>query len=529
MKNFSITGVLCMFLSFFVFPGKSETLDSHLSSFWDELEEVQERQNARELDAFAAQRSGVYQFGRQQQTVRDFPLFPHNYVFPNRNAIRLPQLQDTGAYTNEDLSAAISRFLAEGEIDNLLPDRTIQGYSWPVPVTCSDPDGCDAITDSDDLFHILNVNGRALYQQGLAHARLTQHQNHLSEYLSLKETVGGIFNQYEAARRLLCVELSFEIPLSGQSSAANGLEQAFQICESENNFAYLLAEARDGEGPVWLQDTARRFPYEMNIAWAVFGPHWQDLKGVDDDDNILFHTDREFGLPEWLMTITGTVIIRRQAGEPKVISIPGLGITDNAIDQLVFGQRSAQYRLKCRDADTDNQCLTPRVIITGNLATAENSLFSFINEELENLVSTTATANQNFVNRTYLPVYRIMEAINTLPVNNHVREREKLAEIIAIDIALDYLENMLKLVHARTQTDILAELQLVQNWVSQVEQYLEQIHQQREQNYHRIMSGFSYLEHFQKREENPLLFSGTRHNAVTEILSLSSRPVAVGN
>ena len=146
-----------------------------------------------------------------------------------------------------------------------------------------------------------------------------------------------------------------------------------------------------------------------------------------DDDNILFHTDREFGLPEWLMTITGTVIIRRQAGEPKVISIPGLGITDNAIDRLVFGRRSAQYRSKCRDADTDNQCLTPRVIITGNLVAAENSLFSFINDELENLVSTTATANQNFVNRTYLPVYKIMEAINTLPVNSRIREREKLA------------------------------------------------------------------------------------------------------
>ena len=62
-----------MHVFIFVFPGKSETLDLHLSSFWDELEEVQERQNARELDAFAAQRSGVYHFGRQQQTVRDFP------------------------------------------------------------------------------------------------------------------------------------------------------------------------------------------------------------------------------------------------------------------------------------------------------------------------------------------------------------------------------------------------------------------------------------------------------------------------
>ena len=129
--------------------------------------------------------------------------------------------------------------------------------------------------------------------------------------------------------------------------------------------------------------------------------------------------------------------------------------------------------------------------------------------------------NANFVNRSYLPVLKIMTVFNALPQAQRQRERRELAEIMATEYALDYLENILTLVKQHTQRQMLADLQIIQNWSDELDGYLNQVSERRQQNYYRLTSGLQYIQHLQNREDRPRLFTGNSEDAVQELLNRS--------
>ena len=61
----------------------AETVNGNLTSFWDELENWQEQKhtNQSEADAVSSQRSGLYYFGDQQQSVPALRLYPESHDF----------------------------------------------------------------------------------------------------------------------------------------------------------------------------------------------------------------------------------------------------------------------------------------------------------------------------------------------------------------------------------------------------------------------------------------------------------------
>ena len=498
----------------------AETVNGNLTSFWDELENWQEQKhtNQSEADAVSSQRSGLYYFGDQQQSVPALRLYPESHDFEDseyRLAPLLPSRFDPDEIVVDPAldSDAIGDFLSR----NIAPSGQ-RSYSVPEQRTYYDEDAneLDDLTEKQvqaDIFHIINETGQALYQQGIAQAVLSQsqntYQNRLAEYLTLKQTVGGALHEYESARKLLCIEMAFQIDIGG--GVADTLEEAFTSCGREVNFANYLEMARAGQpGLGWLKDAADRFPYNMNIAWALYTSHWQDLTDISNADNPL-QSGNEYELAEWLMTITGTVIISRQTGPPRMISIPGTGITDNVMDRLIFGRAGGfYYQLSCEDDET--QCLKPEAELSGDTLT--RPVFERVSDALD-------TLEPNFVNRTYLPVLKIMAVFNALPETQKDRERRKLAEIIATEYALDYLENLLVLARQRTQQQLLADLQIVQNWADELDGYMEQISERRQQNVYRLTSGLHYIQHLQNREDRPRLFTGNSEDAVQELLNRS--------
>lgn len=490
----------------------AETIDGHLTSFWDELESWQEQKQTvqSESDTVESQQSGLYHFGDQQQSVPAFELYPNNYSLEDDIHRLLPFSAARNRYTTAPIPDALNS--NERDLFLSLPqqDGTPREYG-----VVTDPNLTNVTSKQvqADIFHIINETGQALFQQGIAQAELSKHQNRLAEYLNLKQIAGGAFHQYESARKLLCIEMAFQIEVNGNSKAAT-LEEAFEFCRSEQNFVDYLEVARNGGSAVsrWIQDAAQHFPYDMNSAWYIITSHHKLQSGA------------EYGLPEWLMTITGTVIISPplNGNPPRMLSIPGTGVTDNVMDRLIFGKQSAQYLLEC---DETNKCLLPKVNITRQSEPiAENSFFSQTDEALRKLVEQDPSQrenNANFVNRSYLPVLKIMTVFNALPQAQRQRERRELAEIMATEYALDYLENILTLVKQHTQRQMLADLQIIQNWADELDGYLNQVSERRQQNYYRLTSGLQYIQHLQNREDRPRLFTGNSEDAVQELLNRS--------
>ena len=149
----------------------AETVNENLTSFWDELESWQEQKhtNQSEADAVSSQRSGLYYFGDQQQSVPALRLYPESYNFED-SEYRLSPLLPSRFSPNEIAvdpaldSDAVGDFLSR----NIVPSGQ-RSYSVPEQSTYFDEDAneLDDLTEKQvqaDIFHIINETGRALYQ-----------------------------------------------------------------------------------------------------------------------------------------------------------------------------------------------------------------------------------------------------------------------------------------------------------------------------------------------------------------------------
>lgn len=148
----------------------AETVNENLTSFWDELESWQEQKhtNQSEADAVSSQRSGLYYFGDQQQSVPALRLYPESHNFEDSEYRISPLLR---RFNPGDIAVepaldgdAIGDFLSRNIASPI--SRT---YMVPEQSTYYDEDAneLDDLTEKQvqaDIFHIINETGRALYQ-----------------------------------------------------------------------------------------------------------------------------------------------------------------------------------------------------------------------------------------------------------------------------------------------------------------------------------------------------------------------------
>jgi len=562
--------------AFFLFSPAvhADRVDDALSTFWSSLGEWQKEHKDQQLDAFSSQEEGYYQFGRLQQAVPPLPSYPNGYGFKARALPSLDKLP-TDAYSYKDNFAAgpASGARPNNSIDYL--GITPPSFSNGINIKRGNPNSgilrvpSGASASETDILRMLNYNREMNYRLARRQANLmsglNQQQIYMLEYQSLRESSATSISQYESARKLLCVEMALAISSKNSTSKkifgafiipensypVTTLEEAFILCteggqprsgrviSSDIVFNRMIAAARDpslvsGSFTVdpWLTTAAKRFPYDMNLAWDLFTRRWEELVSDPVYVNAGFinplgvdttNFANNYWLAEFLMTVTGTVIFSWESNQVKFTAIPGRGVTDAVMDRLVFGKQSGQFSLSC----ANDKCLDVSVDIGGNAKPASTiNLYQQVLDDLHLLDNpavdnSTLDDSQNFVNRTYLPVKRILATFSSLPKEQRDAERQKLAEIIATEYAIDFVENTVKIAIERAQSQLVSELEIVTEWQRNLEQILAQIQQRRQELHNRLISGLQYVQFVQKREQNTELLSPLQHVTVNRIIQLT--------
>lgn len=193
---------------------------------------------------------------------------------------------------------------------------------------------------------------------------------------------------------------------------------------------------------------------EFNLAWKVLGKINLDFN--DNGTNInpfgsiggLSNDDRQT-LKEIMMTLSGTVIHKKNGTSFQQMTLIGKGDAESFLTALMRGGKITYY--KC---DAGNKCLNPTET---ELVLAENeALYAKIRAILEGLVSkiqadrgdqVATEAEMSLVNATTLPVYKIINVTTAYQKGRAPISIGEYAEIIAFDVVYKYINDVFDAFH----------------------------------------------------------------------------------
>lgn len=234
--------------------------------------------------------------------------------------------------------------------------------------------------------------------------------------------VGGVWPQTDASSQLLCNAMGKELGLVSdwaQSRQKCGSEQQRETTNAKKN---QKPEFRDVLGD------------EFNIAWKAL-----------QKNSFLAHDPQ---LAEFFMTISGTILSRRQGQTMEVKVLPSKSGDANLITALVQGNVPVEI-YKC-DNYGESQCLNPtsqRVTIPDSKALhgrVQKLLLSISDNVRED--KALSVEQKAFVNSTMIPVLKIIAVESAFKGGGAPLNIANFSEAIAHDILLQYLDEVMAVV-----------------------------------------------------------------------------------
>lgn len=234
--------------------------------------------------------------------------------------------------------------------------------------------------------------------------------------------VGGVWPRTDASSQLLCNAMGKELGL------ASDWAQSRQKCGSEQQRERI--NARKGEKAEFKDVLGDEF----NMAWRAI------------QKNSFLARDSQ--LAEFFMTISGTILSRRQGRKMEMKVLPSKSGDANLITALVQGNVPAEI-YKC-DHYGEAQCLNPT---TQRITLPEtNALHGRIQKLLlsisDNVREDKALSEEQkaFVNSTMIPVLKIIAVESAFKGGGAPLNIANFSEAIAHDILLQYLDEVMAVV-----------------------------------------------------------------------------------
>lgn len=243
------------------------------------------------------------------------------------------------------------------------------------------------------------------------------------------QLVGGLAPKTQASSELYCS--SKGLKLGRFTDYADAKHQ----CQDDRKRTR-VDQARDAE----FKDTLGE---EFNLVWKA-------IQG-----NAFLREDQETG--EFMMSLSGSIISKKERDTPRMKYLPSL-ITNPQFMKAIIGAGLAKgddnTRIKIYRCDEGEMCLNPfekkDVLVKGTntlIQRVQKMVLGLYKKVREDKAPT--DEEKGFVNATSIPILRIL-AINAAYKNDaHPISLPELVEIIAYDILLSHITNILNLILER--------------------------------------------------------------------------------
>lgn len=236
------------------------------------------------------------------------------------------------------------------------------------------------------------------------------------------QLVGGLAPQTQASTELYCSSKGMKM------GAFTDYADAKHQCQTKEKRGHV----RGGDDPEFKDVLGDEF----NLVWKAI------------QENAFLAGDKE--VAELVMSLSGSIVSKMEGETPRTKHLPSLAVNPQFIKGLIGVTKESSF-VKIYQCDEKTKCLNPftkkSVFITREktLIYKVNDLVLSLYEKIKSDTEPTAE-EKGFINATSLPILRIL-AINAAYKNdaNPIAIPE-LVEILAYDILLRHIENVLDLV-----------------------------------------------------------------------------------
>lgn len=239
-----------------------------------------------------------------------------------------------------------------------------------------------------------------------------------------QQIVGGLWPKSSAASQKICQDAGTN------SGLFDSFISAKHGCGAGGETEKGLNASRNGE----FKDVMAS---NVNMAWHI-------LK-----DHPLLSGDKE--LAEFMMTISGTLVIRTEKDRNKVQVLPSLAHQDNLIQTLLQGGSVELYA-----CDEHDHCLNPtmkkRTIKAekGFLVAIEKILVS-LQSKIDEAEGKVTQAEKDFIAQTRIPIFHSININSAFKKGAGPIDISEYSDFIALEIVHNYLNETMDVVHRGLQ------------------------------------------------------------------------------
>ncbi len=389
MKRFLLLGLLCT-----SFQSHAD-VSSDMTDFFNSLGF---QSNTTGAGAYQGQSAGLYTGGQ---------LFArHEVRRMNLSHIEFPSYR--GGCGGIDMYMGGFSFINADELVNMFEaiGNNALGFTWLLAMDTLSP----------------SINGATQSMQNLANQVNSFNINSCETAASL---VGGLWPKTDEAQKQVCANIGASTGMFSDWAAAK------QGCGAQGQRAQILADNKEGEYKEYILDNT-------NIAW----------KATQKND-FLKH-DKQ--LAELFMSLTGTLVINapsQDKTQPRYQYFHPLIERSGVITALMYGGNATLYQCQ------DNDCLSVR---ENTVSIDEKS--GFVNQVREMLHAITQKVTLDealsedeiaFLGSTSLPIYKMLNVEAAYSSAGSLLNLHTYAEIIALDILYQYLNETLDVMLASSE------------------------------------------------------------------------------
>ena len=254
----------------------------------------------------------------------------------------------------------------------------------------------------------------------------------LSSCNSAALALGGLLPQTQATQKYLCPQIAVSSGWASDMAAAN------QGCGAENKSDEIYAKAKENKE---IQDIVDQFIVDKgNLAWKILKKRNFSNRPSEDDD-----------LRELVMSFSGSIILQQSGEQIKKYSyLPSLAGDKSLYDAMLQGGEAMIY-----SCDDTKECLQPtrtkkltvpkEKSFTGLV---EKHLLSIKNKLLHDAGEYTEPEMQLITSTKKIPLIKALSAQATHSFVFEVIDLSQYAEIIAVDIIDDYINELIDVIRA---------------------------------------------------------------------------------
>lgn len=386
--------------------------------------------------------------------------FYHNAVFANINTDLNNFFNDLGMVSNTTAPHAYhgqqAGYYSGGSLYARSSVRNVQLVQVDLPSFRSGCGGIDAFAgglsfvNNDELVAMMRnvMNNAKGYAFTLAMEEVTPQLANVMKYVqdmankanqmninsceTAEGLVGGLWPKTRAAQQQVCQDVG-----SSKGIFADWAE-ARQGCTSDDLKYNFDSTMKSGAND----------PLYKNLILDNGNLVWKALQ-----NNNLVADDKE--LAELLMSLSGSIIIQK-TGEGKsatshISSLKSLSADHNLFKAILYGGEVSIYQ-----CDEANLCLNPRVHkVTINQDSAlQNKIAKLLSSISQKIISDDPLNSQEIglIQATRIPIYKILNVQAAYQKDPNILDVESYADVIAIDILFQYLQENLALVKASARS-----------------------------------------------------------------------------